>query len=51
MSYILKEKSELNEDLLVATVNLLTSAAHYQVKIIYKVNLRNGVLHLLRRSC
>ncbi|KAL5055383.1 hypothetical protein RYX36_036065 [Vicia faba] len=30
MSYILREKSESNEDLFVATVNLLTSAANYQ---------------------
>lgn len=37
MSYILKEKSELNEDLLVATVNLLTSAAHYQPSFIVAI--------------
>jgi hypothetical protein len=39
MSYMLQEKLESNEDLFVATVNLLTSAAHYQVDNIYIVNL------------
>lgn len=34
MSYILREKSESNEDLFIATVNLLTSAANYQVETI-----------------
>jgi hypothetical protein len=40
---MLQEKLESNEDLFVATVNLLTSAAHYQVEIIYIVNLIIGI--------
>jgi hypothetical protein len=51
MSYMLQEKLESNEDLFVATVNLLTSAAHYQVEIIYIVNLIIGIsLFFWRRS-
>jgi hypothetical protein len=51
MSYMLQEKLESNEDLFVATVNLLTSAAHYQVDNIYIVNLVIVIsLFFLRRS-
>ncbi|CAK8576856.1 unnamed protein product [Lathyrus sativus] len=37
MSHILREKSESNEDLFVATVNLLTSAANYQPSFIVSI--------------
>ncbi|WJX51140.1 hypothetical protein P8452_37363 [Trifolium repens] len=37
MSYMLQEKLESNEDLFVATVNLLTSAAHYQPSFIVAI--------------
>ncbi|TKY67768.1 Nucleoporin NUP188-like [Spatholobus suberectus] len=37
VSYILLEQSESNEDLFVATVNLFTSAAHYQPSFIVAI--------------
>ncbi|KAL9296251.1 hypothetical protein ACSQ67_022147 [Phaseolus vulgaris] len=37
LSYILLEQSESNEDLFVATVNLFTSAAHYQPSFIVTI--------------